>query len=57
MQYVYIIEFEDYMIFYIGVREKERRKRRERKKERACSGGREEEVTMIIFSGRDSSLW
>lgn len=55
MQYVYIIEFEDYMIFYIGVREKERRK--ERKKERACSGGREEEVTMIIFSGRGSSLW
>lgn len=52
-----IIEFEDYMIFYIGVREKERRKRGERKKERACSGGREEEVTMIIFSGRGSSLW
>lgn len=52
-----IIEFEDYMIFYIGIREKERRKRRERKKERACSGGREEEVTMIIFSGRGSSLW
>lgn len=45
------------MIFYIGVREKERRKSGERKKERACSGGREEEVTMIIFSGRDSSLW